>query len=75
MWKQKMQQMKGQQKSPEKELNEIEVGNLPGTEFKTIVIRMPKELRERMDELSENFKNKILSIRKDIEIIKKTSQK
>ena len=33
-------QMKEQIKTPEKELNEMEMSNLPDTEFKTLVIRM-----------------------------------
>ena len=37
--------MKKQEKSPEKELNEMEASKLPDTEFKTMVIRVLKELR------------------------------
>ena len=46
--------MKEQNKIPEKELNKMETSNLPGAEFKTLVIRMFNELRE-VDGLSENF--------------------
>ena len=46
-----MPQIKEQEKSPEKELNEMEESKLPDTEFKTMVIRMLKELRGRMDEI------------------------
>ena len=53
-----MPQMKEQEKSPEKELNEMEASNLPNTEFKTLVIKMLKKL-------SNNFN----SITKDIETI------
>ena len=72
-----MPYMKEQQKSPEKkELNEMEANNLPDTEFKTMLIRMLKELRGRMDELSDNVNTEIVSLKKDIGIIKKrTSQK
>ena len=38
-----MAQMKGQTKTPEKELNEMEISNLSDAEFKTLVIRMFKE--------------------------------
>ena len=38
--------MKEQIKIPEKELNKMETSNLSDTEFKTLVIRMLKELRE-----------------------------
>ena len=37
-------QMKERDKFPEKELNEMETKNLPGTKFKTMVIRMLSEL-------------------------------
>ena len=42
----KMAQMKEQIKTPEKELNKIEISNLSDAEFKTLVIRMLKELSE-----------------------------
>ena len=45
--------MKEQNKTPGKELNKMEISNLLDTEFKTLVIRMLNELRERVDELSE----------------------
>ena len=64
--------MKEQEKSPEKEPNEMEVSNLPDTEFKTLVARMHKELRGRMDELSENVNTEIVSLKKKK---KRTSQK
>ena len=41
-----MAQMKGQIKTSEKELNEMEISNLTGVEFKTLVTRMLKELSE-----------------------------
>ena len=41
-----MAQRKGQNKTPEKELNEIEITNLSDAEFKTLVIKMLKELIE-----------------------------
>ena len=34
-----MAQMKEQNKTPEKELNEMEISNLSDTEFKTMVVR------------------------------------
>ena len=39
-----MTQMKGQIKTPGKELNKMEINNLSDAEFKTLVIRMLKEL-------------------------------
>ena len=38
-----MAQMKEQIKTPEKELNKMEISNLSDAEFKTLVIRMLKE--------------------------------
>ena len=56
-----MAQMKEQIKTTEKELNETEISNLSDAEFKTLVIRMFKELS---DDLS-SIKN-IQSETKDI---------
>ena len=39
-----MAQMKEQNKTPEKELNKMEISNLSYAEFKTLVIRMIKEI-------------------------------
>ena len=41
-----MAQVKGQNKTPEKELDKMEITNLSDAEFKTLVIRMLKELNE-----------------------------
>ena len=38
-----MAQIKEQIKTPEKDINEIEISNLSGAEFKTLVIRILKE--------------------------------
>ena len=56
-------QMKEQEKSPDKELNEMEASNLPDAEFKTLVLRMFKEL-------SETFNEEIGNVKKDTVIIK-----
>ena len=37
-------QMKEQNKTPEKELNKLEISNITDTEFKTLVIKMLKDL-------------------------------
>ena len=42
----KMAQMKEQHKTPGKELSETEIANLSDAEFKTLVIRMLRELTE-----------------------------
>ena len=53
-------QVKEQNKTPEKELNKIDISNLLDAEFKTLVIRM-------LNELSENLNSR----RKDMETIEK----
>ena len=44
-----MYQMKEQEKTPEKQLNEVEIGNLPGKEFRIMIVKMIQELRKRME--------------------------
>ena len=65
--KRNMCQMQEQNKTLEKELNKMETSNLVDVEFKTLVIRMLKEIRGRVGELTENFN----SIKKNVETIKK----
>ena len=55
-------QTREQSKSPEKDLNEMVISNLPDKEFKVLVIQMLTDPRRRIDEHSENFK-KIENIR------------
>ena len=42
-------QMKGQDKTPEKQLNEVEVGNLPEKEFRKTIVNMIQDLGKRME--------------------------
>ena len=50
MKKQKaMSQMKGQDKPPGKQLNEVEIGNLPEKEFRIMVVKMIYDPRKRME--------------------------
>ena len=46
-----MAQMKEQIKTPEKELNEMELSNLSVSEFKTLVKRMQKGLSETLNNI------------------------
>ena len=48
-----MSQMKGQDKPPEKQLNEVEIGNLPEKGFRIMVVKMIYDLRKRMKALIE----------------------
>ena len=56
MKKQKvMSQMKGQDKTPEKQLNEVEIGNLPEKEFRIMIVKMIQDLRKRMEAKTEKM--------------------
>ena len=46
-------QMKGQIKTPEKELNEMEISNLSNAELKTLVIKLFKELSEDLNSMKK----------------------
>ena len=48
-----MPQMKEQTKTPEKELNTMEKSNLSDAEFKTLVIRMLRELSEDLSSIKK----------------------
>ena len=50
-----MSQMKGQDKTPEKQLNEVELGNLPEKEFRIMIVKMIHDLRKRMQRMQEMF--------------------
>ena len=41
--------MKGQDKFPEKQLNQVETGNLPQKEFRTMTVNMSHDLGKRME--------------------------
>ena len=58
-----MAQTKEQNKTQEKELNKMEVTNLSGAEFKTLVIRMLKELME--------YSNKIKMTQEEMKVTSK----
>ena len=48
MLKQKvMSQMKGQDKTPEKQLNEVEIGNLLEKEFRIMIVKMIQDLGKK----------------------------
>ena len=44
-----MYQMKEQDKMPEKQLNEVEIGNLPEKEFRIMRVKMIQDLGKRME--------------------------
>ena len=41
--------MKKQDKTPEKQLNEMEIGNLPEKEFTIMIVKMIQDLGKRME--------------------------
>ena len=56
MKKQKvMSQMKGQDKTPEKQLNEVERGNLPEKEFRIMIVKVTLKLRKTVKKMQEVF--------------------
>ena len=44
-----MSQMKEQGKTPEKQLNEVEIGNLPEKEFRIMIVKMIQHFQKRME--------------------------
>ena len=50
-----MSQMKEQDKTSEKQLNEVETGNLPEKEFRIMIVKMTQDLQKRMEKMEELF--------------------
>ena len=46
-------QRKGQDKTPERQLNEVETGNLPGKEFRIMIVKMIQDLGKIMEKMQE----------------------
>lgn len=59
-----MSQTRHLDKSSDKNLNEMEINNLPKKESEVRVIRMLTELRRRMDEYGKSFNQEIQNIRR-----------
>ena len=62
--------MKGQIKAPEKQLNKREISNLSDAEFKTLVIRMLKELSEDLSSIKKiqsEMKDTIIEIKNNLQ--------
>ena len=47
--------MKGQDKTPEKQLNEVEIGNLPEKEFRIMIVKIIQDLGKTMKKMQEMF--------------------
>ena len=65
-----MVQMKEKKKTPEKELNKMEISNLSDAKFQTLVIRMLKELSEDLSSIKKiqaETKDTIIEIKNNLE--------
>ena len=60
--------MKGQDKTPEKQLNEVEIGNLPEKKFRIMIVKMIQDLGKRMEAKIEKMQEMIT---KDLEELNK----
>ena len=59
--------MKEQDKTPEKQLNEVEIGNLPEKEFRIIIVKMIQDLGKWMEAKIEKMQE---MFNKDLEKLK-----
>ena len=59
--------MKEQEKTLEKELNEVEIGNLPEKEFRIMIVKMIQDLGKRMEAKTEKMQK---MFNKDLEELK-----
>ena len=50
-----MSQMKGQDKTPEKQLNEVEIGNLQEKEFRIMIVKMIQDIGKTIEKMQEVF--------------------
>ena len=65
-----MTQIKEQIKTPEKELNKMEISNLSDVEFKTLVLRMLEELREDLSSIKNiqsEMKESLIEIKNNLQ--------
>ena len=65
-----MAQIKEQIKTPEKELNKMEISNLLDVEFKSLFIRMLKELSEdlnRIRKIQSEMKGTLIEIKNSLQ--------
>ena len=62
-----MYQMKEQDKTPEKQLNEVEIGNLPEKEFRIMIVKMIQDLGKTIEAKIEKMQE---MLNKDLEELK-----
>ena len=59
--------MKEQDKTPEKQLNKVEIGNLPEKEFRIMIVKRIQDLGKRMEAKTEKMQE---MFNKDLEELK-----
>ena len=62
-----MYQMKKQHKTPEKQLNEVEIGNLPEKEYRKMIVKMIQHIGKRTEAKIEKMQE---MFNKDLEELK-----
>ena len=62
-----MYQMNEQDKTPEKQVNEVEIGNLPEKEFRIMIVKMIQDLGKKMEAKIEKMQE---MFNKDLEELK-----
>ena len=62
-----MSQMKGKEKNPEEQVNEVEIGNFSEKEFRITIVKMIQNLRKTVEKTQERFT-------KDLEELKNKQQ-
>ena len=62
-------QMKGRDKTPEKQLNDVKIGNLPEKEFRIMIANMIQALGKRMEGKIEKMQEMLT---KDLQELKNT---
>ena len=62
-----MYQMKEKDKTPEKQLNEVDIGDLPEKEFRIVIVKMIQDLGKRMEAKIEKMQE---MSHKDLEELK-----
>ena len=59
-------------KIPEKQLNEVEIGNLPGKEFRIMIVKMIQDFGQRIEAKTEKMQEMFT---KDLEELKSNKQR
>ena len=60
-----MSQRKGQYKTPEKQLNEVEIGNLSEKEVRVMILKMIQDLGKTVKKIQEMFTKDIRELKSE----------